>query len=144
MADIGTPATGCDITPALRSGFQTLQQKTPKFRRKVERRRIRGRDGRPGPCNGKGPETEAEQEAKAGPAEQEARAGPAEQGGQGGAGKVRSLFEANKARSLSDASRARSLVETNRVKGLGGVKMASGPTTGSKVGSENSRTGAGS
>ncbi len=63
-------------------------------------------------------------------------------GGQGGAGKARSLFEANKARSLSDASRARSLVETNRVKGLGGVKMASGPTTGSKVGSENSRTGA--
>ncbi len=26
--DMGTPATGCDITPALRSGFQTLHHKT--------------------------------------------------------------------------------------------------------------------
>ncbi len=80
MADIGTPATGCDITPALRSGFQTLQQKTPKFRREVERRRIRGREAGQVHEMEEGPETEAEQEARAGPAEQEARAGPARRG----------------------------------------------------------------
>ncbi len=43
--------------------------------------------------------------------------------------------------SLGGAGRARNLVENNRFRGLGGVKMASGPTAGSKVDSENSQTG---
>ncbi len=45
---------------------------------------------------------------------------------------------------MGGASRARSLAKTNRVRGLGGVKMVSGPTAGSGVDSEGSWTGAGS
>ncbi|XP_016404060.1 cell wall protein IFF6-like [Sinocyclocheilus rhinocerous] len=50
-----TSADGCDMTPALRGGFQTLQIKSKKSRREAERRWIRGRDGGPGPCSGRGP-----------------------------------------------------------------------------------------
>ncbi len=80
---MGTPSAGCDIIPALRSGFQMLQQVSKKSRREVERRQIRGRDGGPSPCGGRGsgargiPGNQGEAgkvRIQGGPAEQEARA----------------------------------------------------------------------
>lgn len=39
VAVVGTPADGCDITPHLRSGFQTHQERSKKSGREVEWRR---------------------------------------------------------------------------------------------------------
>ncbi len=64
---MGTPTDGCDITPALRSGFQTLHQVSKKSRREVDR----GRDGEPGRVVEKGLDPEVDlagQEARAKPA----------------------------------------------------------------------------
>ncbi len=68
--------------PSPRSGFQTLH--SPGQRRKVyecgEEEADKGEGQLQVHAMEGGPETEAEQEARAGPAEQEARAGPSEQG----------------------------------------------------------------
>ncbi len=55
VAVMGTPANGCDMTPDLKSRFQTLHHASKKSRRAVEWRWTKGRDGGPGPCSGRGP-----------------------------------------------------------------------------------------
>ncbi len=45
MAVMGMSAEGCDIISPPRSGFQMLHEKSKMFRREVEWRQIRGRDG---------------------------------------------------------------------------------------------------
>ncbi len=123
---MGTPTRHCDITPLLRSRYQTLHQKTQKFQREVERRRIRGRDDGLSLCSGSSPGDRGRQ------------------GCQGGGGRAGGQGKASRARSLGGATRAKSLVEASKARSLGGFKMASGPTAGSKVNCENSRTDAGS
>ncbi len=95
VAKLGTPTTDCDITLPLKSSFQTLHKKSRKFRREVKRRWIRGRDGGPGPCNGRGIRDSGRAECQdgAGRAVGQGRAGRA--GGQGGPGRAGSKGEAN-------------------------------------------------
>ncbi len=54
---LAPPAEDCDITPPLRSRFQMLHQMSKESMRKAEWRWTRGRDGGPGLCSGRGPES---------------------------------------------------------------------------------------
>ncbi len=121
---MGTPTRHYDITPP--SKEQIPDAAPENFRREVERRRIRGRDDGPSLCSGSSPGDRGRQ------------------GCQGGGGRAGGQGKASRARSLGGATRAKSLVEASKARSLDVVKMASGPTAGSKVNSENSRTDAGS
>ncbi len=81
----------------------------------MERRRIRGRDGGPGPCSGRGPGDNDRQGCPGNAGRAVGQGGASKAGGQGGAdGKDK----ANKA---------------GRRRSLGGTGTASGPAAGSTV-----------